>query len=91
MTSSEARDWLESLDCIDLTPEQAAKALNCNPHAIRLQAHDAPEKLGYRVSVTNRTVRIPRRPFIEFWWGSAGMVGASGVGADGVLGKVGTR
>lgn len=69
MTASEAREWLESLDCIDLTPSQAGKALNCNPHAIRIQARECPERLGFKVSVTNSRVRIPRLPFIEYWFG----------------------
>ena len=48
-----------------LTAEEIAPIIGCNPHAIRLQAHEDPGKLGFPVIVTGRRVRIPRVGFLE--------------------------
>lgn len=43
-----------------------APLLGCDPNWIRRAAHDAPELIGFPVSVMGRRVRIPRKPFLAF-------------------------
>lgn len=48
-----------------LVAEDITEILDISPNAIRNQAHECPEKLGFRVTVTGTRVRIPRIPFME--------------------------
>jgi len=57
---------LRNSNCVWITPAEAASILHCDPHSIRVQAHTAPDKLGYPVIVIGRRVRIPRKPFIAY-------------------------
>lgn len=54
-----------------ITPAQAAGVLRCDPHSIRVQAHTAPEALGFPVCVIGSRVRIPRIPFLRYVEGGA--------------------
>lgn len=49
-----------------LLATDVAPLLGCNPHFIRRAAHDAPELLGFDVSVLGSRVLIPRKPFLAF-------------------------
>lgn len=49
-----------------LLATDVAPLLGCNPHFIRRAAHDAPELLGFPVSVMGTRTLIPRKPFLEF-------------------------
>lgn len=49
-----------------LTPAQVAPILGCDPQCIRVTAREAPEKLGFPVTVMGTRVRIPRLPFLRF-------------------------
>lgn len=62
-------DDLREIDSDFLTPQIAAKFLRCAPYSINLQAMEDPQKLGYRVNVQGKRVRIPRLAFIKFMEG----------------------
>lgn len=49
-----------------LTCAEIAPALQADPAALRWQAHNEPEKLGFPVIVVKTRVKIPRIPFIKF-------------------------
>lgn len=59
-------DEIKSSRELFLTPEDVSEVLKSNAHAIRLQAHDDPRLLGFRVVVIGTRTKIPRRPFLEF-------------------------
>lgn len=52
-----------------LTPEQVARIIHGDAHAIRLQARSRPELLGFPVTVCGTRTKIPKQPFIEYWFG----------------------
>lgn len=54
-----------------LTPEQVARTLGADAHAIRLQARTKPELLGFPVMVCGTRTKIPTQPFIEWLFGKA--------------------
>lgn len=60
---------LECMDCVYLTPKQAAEVIGCDPQKIRIQAQRNPALLGFPVSVIGTRTKIPRIPFIEFVFG----------------------
>ena len=49
-----------------LVPEQVRGVLGCDPQALRIQARERPERLGFPVIVLGTRVRIPRLPFLKF-------------------------
>lgn len=49
-----------------LLATDVAPLLGCNPHFIRRAAHEAPELLGFDVSVLGSRVLIPRKPFLRY-------------------------
>ena len=49
-----------------LTPAQVAPVLGCNPQDIRVTARQAPELLGFPVSVIGTRTKIPRRSFLRW-------------------------
>jgi hypothetical protein len=53
-------------DKVWLTPSDVAEVLGCDPHSIRIQAHTAPERLGFPVCVVGSRTKIPRKPFLAF-------------------------
>lgn len=55
------RDWLLA--------REVAPILGTDPHSIRVWAHQRPDVLGFPVCVIGSRVRIPKKPFIEFWEG----------------------
>lgn len=52
-----------------ITPEEAAKALACDAHSIRLQAKADPGMLGFPVCRMGQTTMIPRKPFLQWLTG----------------------
>ena len=59
---------IKASDALFLTPAQVAPIIGCDPHLIRLQARDRPERLGFPVTVTGSRTKIPRKPFLK-WLG----------------------
>jgi hypothetical protein len=57
---------LEALNTNFLTAAQIAPILGANPHYIRIQAQQAPQKLGFPVVVLGTRVKIPKIPFLKF-------------------------
>lgn len=57
---------LEAMDCIFLTPAQAAPYIGANPGTLRWQAQNEPHALGFPVIQAKRRTKIPRVPFIRF-------------------------
>lgn len=55
------RDWLLA--------REVAPILGTDPHSIRVAARVAPGRLGFPVCVVGSRVKIPKRPFVEFWEG----------------------
>lgn len=49
-----------------LSAQDIAPILRCDPQAIRVQAREKPESMGYPVLVIGRRVRIPRIPFLRY-------------------------
>ena len=56
------------MDCLTLTPDEAAKVLGCNAHSIRVMAQtpDGRQGLGFPVIRIGTDTRIPRGPFLRF-------------------------
>ena len=57
---------LRASDKVFLTPADVAPVLGCDPHSIRVAAHQRPELLGFPVIVIGSRVKIPRIPFLIF-------------------------
>lgn len=62
-------DDIRASSRIYLSPADIAPILQCDPHSIRVQAHQDPSALGYPVIVIGRRIRIPRVPFIQYLGG----------------------
>lgn len=65
MTIAEMRQSKKTV----LTPNDVCEVLSCNRYEINLQAHNAPEKLGFPVVIVGTRVKIPREAFLRFWDG----------------------
>ena len=65
MTIDEAR----AMDCLMLTPAQAASLIGCDPQGLRMTAREDPQSLGFPVVVIGNRVKIPRVPLIRFLGG----------------------
>lgn len=50
-----------------LYAEDVAGFLECDPHIIRVQAHEDPSKLGFPVIVAKRRVKIPKQKFLDYF------------------------
>lgn len=59
-------DEIKNSDSLFLNPADIAPILGCDPNWIRRAAHDAPELIGFPVSVIGTRTRIPRKPFLQF-------------------------
>ena len=59
-------DEIKESDAPFLNPADIAPILGCDPNWIRRAAHDAPELIGFPVSVIRHRTRIPRKPFLKF-------------------------
>ena len=57
---------IKASDAVFLNPADIAPLLGCDPNWIRRAAHDAPELIGFPVSVLGHRTRIPRKPFLAF-------------------------
>ena len=55
------RSNAEFLNATDISP-----ILHCDPQALRVQAHTAPERLGFAVVIIGQRCRFPRRAFLSF-------------------------
>ncbi|MEA5143835.1 MAG: hypothetical protein VB023_09710 [Oscillibacter sp.] len=53
-------------DKLTITPATAARAINGDAIAIRIQARQSPDKLGFPVIVVGNRVKIPRIPFLRY-------------------------
>ena len=49
-----------------LTPAQAAKILQCDPHVLRITARENRDRLGFPVICVGNRVKIPREPFLHY-------------------------
>lgn len=68
-TASKERAALEEIKQrkdLMLMPKDIAPVLGVDPQSIRMQAREAPEKLGFRVTVIGGRSYFPRLPFIEW-------------------------
>lgn len=57
---------IKSLDKEMLTPQEVCGVLGCAPYSINVMARQAPELLGFPVTVIGKNVRVPRRAFVNF-------------------------
>lgn len=57
---------LREIESDFLIPAVVAKVLHCDPYSINVQAHADASKLGYKVNIQKRRVRIPRLAFIKY-------------------------
>lgn len=64
-------DELKTLDKPILVPKDVAPFLCCDPYTITLQAREAPEKLGFPVSVIGKRTKIPKDAFIRWYEGNS--------------------
>ena len=55
------RDWLLA--------SEVAPILGTDPHSIRVTARLATGRLGFPVCIIGSRVRIPKKPFIQYWEG----------------------
>lgn len=62
MTLAEIR----ASDKVMLLAKDVAPVLGCDPHSIRIQAHEYPESLGFPVVVIGNRTLIPRKPFLAY-------------------------
>lgn len=69
-TNKITKEELESMDSVYITAQVASRVIGCDPQALRIQAREHPETLGFGVFCLNNDVRIPRVPFIRFWFGA---------------------
>ena len=53
-----------------LTAADVAGAMGCDPHYLRVQAHEDSSKLQFPVCVTGKRIRIPREGFLRWYEGS---------------------
>lgn len=60
---------IRAMDCDCITPAAAAQVLKCNPHWIRVAAHQDKSLLGFPVVVIRSRVKIPRLGFIRYMEG----------------------
>lgn len=57
---------IKSSDKTYLTAGDICRILRSDEHTIREVARTSPDKLGFKVTVINRRVLIPRIPFLQF-------------------------
>lgn len=60
---------IEAINQNMLTPAMVAEYLGVSPQAIRVQAKNRPELLGFPVIVIGSRVKIPKNAFIKFFKG----------------------
>lgn len=57
---------VKNSDAVFLNAADIAPILGCDANWIRRAAHDAPQLIGFPVSVMASRVKIPRKPFLAF-------------------------
>lgn len=60
---------LKKMNTDVITPNVASKVLGCDPHWIRVAAHQDKSLLGFPVVLIGNRVKIPRKAFIRFMEG----------------------
>lgn len=60
---------LKKMNTDVITPNAASKVLGCDPHWIRVAAHQDKSLLGFPVVLIGNRVKIPREAFIRFMEG----------------------
>lgn len=66
MTLDEVKQMKEEY----INPAIAARVIGCDPHYIRVTAREAPEDLGFPVTIIKSRVKIPRLAFIGYTEGT---------------------
>ena len=66
MTAASQLDVIKNDDRIFVTVADIAPILKADPLYLREPARQAPEALGFPVSVVGRRVKLPRVPFLRF-------------------------
>lgn len=64
-------EQIKALDRAIITPDEAARVLQCNAQYIRIQAREDASKLPFPTVCIGRRVKIPRLPFVAFIEGGA--------------------
>lgn len=62
-------DDLKAMEREVITPAIAARVLGCDPHWIRVAAHQDRKLLGFPVVILGSRVKIPRQAFIRYMEG----------------------
>ena len=57
---------IKASEAVMLKPADVADVLGCDPHSIRVQAHEYPESLGFNVILLGNRTLIPRKAFLRF-------------------------
>lgn len=57
---------IKASEAIMLKPADVADVLGCDPHSIRVQAHEYPDSLGFNVILLGNRTLIPRKAFLKF-------------------------
>ena len=52
-------------DPVSITPQDAAEIIGAHPQALRDACRDGTQ--GFPVYISGGTIKIPTRPFFEFW------------------------
>lgn len=59
-------DELVNSDKAYFTAQDVCGVLGCDPHHIRVAAHQRPEVLGFNVIIMGSRVKIPKIPFLRY-------------------------
>ena len=59
-------DDIEAMTATTISPAQAASVIGCNEQALRIQARERPEWLGFPVIRINNQIKIPREAFLRY-------------------------
>lgn len=59
-------DDIERMDKAMITAKEAARVIGCNEQALRIQARERPEWLGFPVIRINNQIKIPREAFLRY-------------------------
>lgn len=59
-------DDLKSIERDYFVPAEVADVMGWDAHAIRVQAHQDPSRLGFPVIVYKTRTKIPKIPFLRF-------------------------
>ena len=57
---------MKASDKIFLTAADVSECLECDPQTLRLSYREHPELVGFNASMIGKTMRIPRKAFIQW-------------------------